>query len=549
MESGGKELEAEIRPLKKEAEVVAGERAEIGAAKKAGRLSRWRTAAFFLSLFLCLTVVFAFSFIIPCPVRPISQRAWRRVYADAATYKFLEVQDVDQDRVQDILFAFKASDSSYNNSTNRSCFGEGFTSPCAFIAAISGTNGSTLWEEPVAQDLQLMDCSFEYDNSQGCLVVGELASLAVIDLKTGKTVWRVRTSLRANSTVLSPLLKVPDVNGDGVSDLLVFVATGEEIQSGFYSGNSGDRIGSGGSLHLPGRIGHLMHTTKAGAYYVLFYTANALYGYSLRKLYTMAAGSDDHGGTGLKEDPRWETVIDSSTHYVPLLSSGEIRYLMKVPGRSGTDILLVRSTTLELLDGQRLGSLWTTDVVPHIQSEPVLGSYDADEIDIVIESRVSPNRKKILIVEGSSGNIRWDLVLLSGTGTPAPATLATADHRSLFLFWGDYQPGDNRTGSEGAPQNLYLFHPSFHNVLLWMTNSTEAIVAFEAVLFERSRHACYVLLTGPQTNSSPGLVVLSKQKLKEDMASSQVIWLNQLAQDTDQNIRDRFLRMRYRSPW
>ncbi|XP_077173298.1 protein FAM234A isoform X2 [Paroedura picta] len=545
-EEGGREVEAEIRPLKK----GGGERA--GAAKGGRLLQRWRTGAFFLSLFLCLSVVFAFSFVIPCPVRPVSQRAWSRAFAAAAAaapYKFLEAKDVDQDRVQDILFAFQASDGIHNSSTNRSCAGEGFPSPCAFITAVSGTNGSTLWEVPVAENLHFMDCSFDYGDSQGCLILGNPASLAALDLETGKTLWRVTPHLGTNSTMLTPLLMIPDIDGDRVPDLLAFAAAGEEVQCGFYSGVSGKEIGSSGRLHLPGRRGHLMQVTKTGAHYVLFYTANALYGYSLKQLYTLVAGSEGHGGTSLKEDPQWYTVIDEATHHVPVLSSGEIHYLMKVPGRSGTDILIVRSATLELLDGQRLGSMWARDGMPPIQREPVLGSFAPDEVDIVVEGTAAPNRKKILIVEGRSGDLKWELELLSGVGTPGPATLPTADHRSLFLFWGNYQPGQNETGSEGASQNLYMFHPSFLNVLLWMNNSTEVILAFKAVLFERSRHACYVLLTGPEHSSSPGLVVLSKRKLKEDMAGGHVIWLNQLAQDTEQNIRDRFLRMRYRSPW
>ncbi|XP_060116648.1 protein FAM234A [Heteronotia binoei] len=534
-----KGAEAEVRPLKG--------KQEAAAAGQGGGAGRWRTGAFFLSLFLCLAVVFAFSFVIPCPVRPVSQRAWSAPFAGAAAYKHLEVQDVDQDRVQDILFAFRASDGTHNSSTNRSCSAEGFPSPCAFIAAVSGTNGSTLWEAPVAEDLQFMDCSFEYGDSQGCLVAGKPASLATIDLKTGKTVWRVTANLPSNSTLLSPLLLIPDVNGDGVSDLLVFAAAGQEVQSSFYSGKSGEEIGSSQSLHLPGRRGHLMQVTQAGAHYVLFYTANALYGYSVKQLYSRASGLEDYRGTSLKEDPRWQTAIDDDTHNVHLLSSGEIRSVVKVPGRSGTDILLLRATSLELLDGQRLGSMWGNDVIPPIQSEPVFGSFTSDEVDIVVESRVAPN-KKVLVVEGSSGNIKWEMDFLSGVGTPSPATLLTADHRSFFLFWGDYQPGRNRTGSEGVPQNLYLFHPSFPSVLLWMNNSTEAIVAFQAVLFERSRHACYVLLTGPEASGSPGVVVLSKQRLKDDMANSHVIWLSQAAQDTGQHVRDRFLRMRYRSP-
>lgn len=50
------------------------------------KLTHWRTAVFFLSLFLCLTIVFAFSFIIPCPVRPQYLPTWNRTFSEAGVY-------------------------------------------------------------------------------------------------------------------------------------------------------------------------------------------------------------------------------------------------------------------------------------------------------------------------------------------------------------------------------------------------------------------------------------------------------------------------------
>jgi len=47
------------------------------------KLSHWRTAIFFFSLFLCLTIVFAFSFVIPCPVRPQYLATWNRTFSQA----------------------------------------------------------------------------------------------------------------------------------------------------------------------------------------------------------------------------------------------------------------------------------------------------------------------------------------------------------------------------------------------------------------------------------------------------------------------------------
>lgn len=82
----------------------------------------------------------------------------------------------------------------------------------------------------------------------------------------------------------------------------------------------------------------------------------------------------------------------------------------------------------------------------------------------------------------------------------------------------------------------------------WLQRSgCNPLFSVPAVLFERSRHACYVLLTGPQSSDGPGWVSVAKRKLKEDITGSRVIWLSQVAGDSEQYIRDRFFRMRFSS--
>ncbi|NXI78970.1 F234A protein, partial [Rhipidura dahli] len=187
-----KDSEAEIHPLKTE-DVKAQENHEnfverrIIKSSGLSRLSRWRTAAFFISLFLCLIIVFAFSFIIPCPERPVSERTWFRYYNDAVPYQFLAIEDVNEDKVQDVLFAFKSSNGS--SSFNRSCLDEGLPSPCALVAAVSGTNGSVLWESPAAEDVQWLQCGIQQlgtAEAPGCLVLGKPLSLIAINLWTGE---------------------------------------------------------------------------------------------------------------------------------------------------------------------------------------------------------------------------------------------------------------------------------------------------------------------------------------------------------------------------
>ncbi|KAM4765180.1 protein FAM234A isoform 1-T4 [Cyanocitta cristata] len=545
-----KDSEAEIHPLKTE-DVKAQENHEnfverrIVKSSGLSRLSRWRTAAFFISLFLCLIIVFAFSFIIPCPERPVSERTWFRYYNDAVPYQFLAIEDVNEDKVQDVLFAFKSSNGS--SSFNRSCLDEGLPSPCAFVAAVSGTNGSVLWESPAAEDVQWLQCGIQQlgvAEAPGCLVVGKPLSLIAIDLQTGEVLWRESGDFGANYTLLTPLSVIPDVDNDGVQDLIIFITKGGQVKTFIHSGKTGQQIGSTGSLTMDGNARYVRLDLRSSSYF-LFYTENSLYAYSLKDLCSAAVGMEIKL-PGLQQDPQWEKNIDRTTHRLSLLRFGDFRYLAKVPGPSRDNILVVNSEMAMLINTKDLHTVWTLNVSRAL-SEPLLGYYKPDVLGIVLESEIGPNRKKVMIVESGSGAVQWDLKLNSGAGSPGPAILSTADHRSAFLIWGDYQEPGNETRDRAPLQKLYLFHPSYSNVLLELRNSTDQIVAFTAVLFERSRHACYVLLRGPQPSEGPGPVSLMKRKLKEDVSGSRVIWLSHMAEDSEQYIRDRLYRMRFQS--
>ncbi|KFP71831.1 Protein ITFG3, partial [Acanthisitta chloris] len=544
-----KDSEAEIHPLKTE-DVKAQEIHENSVerrilSKQSSRLSRWRTAAFFISLFLCLIIVFAFSFIIPCPERPVSERTWFRHYNDAVAYQFLAIEDVNEDKVQDVLFAFKANNGS--SSFNTSCLDEGLPSPCAFVAAVSGTNGRALWERPAAEDLEWMECGIQQlgvAGAQGCLLVGRPTALTALDLRTGEVQWRQSSDFGANYTVLTPVSVIPDVDGDGIQDLIIFAATGNKIKTFIHSGRDGKQLGSTGSLTVDGRAQYIRLDLGSSSYF-LFYTENSLYAYSLKDLYSAATGMEAKLPS-LGQDPEWEKSIDHTTHHLSLPSFGDFRYLARIPGKTHENILVVNSEMATLINAQNLQTLWTLNVSRALR-ESLLGYYKPDVLGIVLESEIGPNRKKVMIVESGSGVVQWDLKLNSGAESPSPATLSTADHRSAFLIWGDYQEPGNETRSRAPFQKLYLFHPSYTNVLLELRNTTDQIIAFSAALFERPRHACYVLLRGPRAGTEPGTVSLMKRKLKEDVSESKVIWLSQVAVDSEQYVRDRLYRMRFQS--
>ncbi|NXD14998.1 F234A protein, partial [Nothocercus nigrocapillus] len=122
-------------------------------------------------------------------------------------------------------------------------------------------------------------------------------------------------------------------------------------------------------------------------------TATSLYGYSLKNLYSAATGMEIKL-PNLHQEAQWEKSIEHTTHRLPLLGSGDIRYLVKIPGGSGENILIVKSEMTMLVSGKNLQNLWTLNV-SRIISEPLLGYYKPDVLGIVLESDIGPNRKKV----------------------------------------------------------------------------------------------------------------------------------------------------------
>lgn len=115
-----------------------------------------------------------------------------------------------------------------------------------------------------------------------------------------------------------------------------------------------------------------------------------------------------------------------------------------------------------------------------------------------------------------------------------------------------------------------MFHPTLPGVLLELANISASIVAFQGeysplggllclvprdltamsstvALFEPSRHAACILLTGPASPDAPGLVSVTKHKVQDLVLSSRVVHLTEGGSDSDQAIRDRLSRLRYQS--
>ncbi|XP_029933323.1 protein FAM234A [Myripristis murdjan] len=506
------------------------------------KLSHWRTAVFFLSLFLCLIIVFAFSFIIPCPVRPQYVSAWNRTFPQAVTYDFLAIQDASKDKVMDVMFVLKDKEGSQNNT----CTDEGLLSPCVFVMTVDGTNGETLWERPLAPEFHWAQCGLETetDRTWDCLL-SHSDQLTAIDKYTGEIKWQKVQPQNFRSAV--PVLSVPDLDGDLVSDVALVSPGKVQLQTllVFLSGKTGDQIGSEVILDSAETMRHLLHPSTKDSDYVLFQKDTGLYGLALWRIAAMAKAGME---LGLKKNQHWESKASATSGLVPVYESDSVRQVLQT-GKTHdlSNLLLVTGEEVVLLDGNSLQKLWTFNT-SKVFSEPSFGHFNKDGIlDVVIEEDVGNNTKRVVILDGKSGGVLWEVNLLASPNSPRPVSVNTINSFSVFMFWGVLPSETNSSMSVIDDRRSYMLHPHYAEVLLESTNVMDHIVTFKATLLERGRHACYILLTGPETDGAEGTVVLSKRKLKQDVPDSRVLRIGSGgSSETSDSIKEAFNRLRFK---
>lgn len=537
----GKDLEAEIHPLKNEEGQE--QKAPVGPGKEAAesphsRLSRCRAAAFFTSLFLCLLVVFVVSFIIPCPERPASQRAWSVNFSGTATLNFLATEDIDNDKIQDVLFIYTSTNDS--DLSNHSCADQGFSSPCSIMAALSGANGSVLWAKPVAQDKVLADCGLLSPKScSTCILTSLSGSMQAIKSCTGNSLWSQLSSLGSKASVLSPLLLLPDMDADGVLDLLMLSQDGQ-VHSSVISGRTGFQIGHQLSLGVEGVGRPLLHLTSMGAYYVLLpcRTSRSLCSWSLKEIHKQVTGRED---TVFKGDALWEDTFNATVSRLLLHNSGGIHQVVRVLGARTEELLVVAAEALALLSDQEQEPRWILGSTRVLRT-PIIGNYKPQAKAVAVENGTNDKDRQILLFGLDSGAILWRQAFPSLPGAPESASLLTADSHSVFFFWGlPPSTSTNQTvqAPQDAPHSLYMFHPTIPGFLLELLNVSAQVVAFRVVVLEPSRHATILLLIGP------GPVSLVKYKVRDLIQHGRLVSLQKSKPDSELAIRDRFSRLRY----
>ncbi|KAG7336445.1 hypothetical protein KOW79_001138 [Hemibagrus wyckioides] len=540
----------EAEPLKNHQEEMGGPNGR-GCTGKVGvsKLSGWRTAAFLLSMFICLGVVFAFSFILPCPVRPQYEPTWNLTVPAAVTYDFLAIGDANKDKVLDVFLIYKSSE----GLKNHTCIGEGLSSPCLFILAVDGTDGKLLWETPLVAEFDWAECGVGgAKGKEGNLcVVAHAGYLTTTDIHTGKI---LSSSLVSNSN--PPVISLPDLNNDKTTDFAVLASATELV---FFSGKSGDMIGSKVDVGVASREmkSHLQFSTVSEAQYLLLHTVRGLYAVSLGRLAAKPRSGLD---SNLKSEKSWEQRADSEG-FITLYDSAPLQSVLKVRGgysSSSPSLLLQTNSTVMLFDTQKLSITWTTNTSKLI-STPSFGQFNKNGVpDIVLEEDQGNDTKRVVIVDGQEGSVLWEVFLPFHFNYPQPASVLSLNYYSVFMLWGDTHTHTDNMSSEVEDHSSYLLHPLHSDVLLERRNPAQHIITSKALLLERGRHACYLVLSGEDgaQNKGAGLdrmqpVVLTKRKIKEDVSESSVIGVGgagRLGGDVSgqaESVKEAFYRLRF----
>ncbi|XP_062234676.1 protein FAM234A [Platichthys flesus] len=507
------------------------------------KLTHWRTAFFFLSLFLCLTIVFAFSFILRCPVRPQYLVSWNRTFPKAATFDFLAVEAASSDKVRDVLFVLQTRECG----VNRTCDDAGLPSPCVCVLAVDGTDGETLWQLPLHPEFHWVQCGLEEDTGRAwdCLL-SHSDQITAVDKHYGVIKWQQPQLSGLHSTV--PVLSIPDLDGDKVNDVALVGSDNTQTQLAFLSGKTGVQIGSTVSLNstlsLNSTEMHLLHRTAEGSHYVLLQTDTGLYGLALWKI---AAKAKEGIEVRLKKDKHWEKNASSTTGLVPIYESDSvIRVVRKEERWDPPNLLLVTSTDVVLVNGKDRKPLWRFNT-SSVLSEPSFGHFNKDDVlDVVVEEDVGNYTKRMVILDGKTGVVLWQVSLLSCPNSPGPTAIHTSNAVSVFVFWGMWPPATNLSIPLMSDRRTYLMLPLYSQILLESTNSLDHIITFKATLLELGRHAAYFLLTGPEAEGDEDTVVLSKSKLKQDVPDSKVLRISSEGEwESNKDITDAFLRLRF----
>lgn len=220
--------------------------------RKGQPMTSMRKFCFVVSMFVCVLTVALFVWVLPCsnsstcpaPSDRIQTHNWLRNYERVELKGAINVVRGVRGRGMNLVFMYRGN----------KIFGddEDSNQPLAKrngIIALMGANGQVGWYDEIVNEPNVIDCSLIDVDANGepdCLVIDEYGEIGALSPMTGQWLWHVAEKTSNDPDKLSFPLVLPDLDRDGIKDLLIACAidNGTYNSLKFISGATGRPIGS-----------------------------------------------------------------------------------------------------------------------------------------------------------------------------------------------------------------------------------------------------------------------------------------------------------------
>ncbi|XP_072276322.1 protein FAM234B isoform X2 [Pyxicephalus adspersus] len=492
-----------------------------------------RTTVYLLTVVISMMMVLICAFLVPCPLRNQQNVWYRNVGYEPEVSSPMELFDVNKDGVPDILMLFTSP------SSNTSLVV--LEQPLS-ISALSGINGSVLWNRKSQEYLRSIQCGqlvLKPHQNDTCLLTGASKLLTLISASTGLPVWTMDPSHIIHETMAAPAVVLPDLDEDNTNDLLVLTVGENQPDLGFLlvSGLTGKPLGGIVKYNRMGEgkvIDPQAYYTGQGAIYILFGFGN-IQAVALRDIYAQAKNRDSFPTILQKSEPDWEKRRSVNLSKLISVYSADVEFLQTIPvfGSNCSDLLVTTKEGLSLLRGQDLEQRWSR-TLKNIYSIPQPGYFNTDgNLDFFLQIQSSNDVKKIVVIDGSTSAFLWEWEVPWHEGEVKAMSLLTADGKSVFLFWGEGGTAENssalNTKSEAhLNRHLYLLYPTYPAVVLDLFNVTASIVATDGGILELEKDVVLAILTAEReldNDKLPRKLTVRKLGMKWALSNSQALSL------------------------
>lgn len=216
-------------------------------------MSKLRRACFITSISICAVTVILFIWVLPCtenqscPAKSerVHTHNWLRNYERVELKGTINVVPGIRGRSKNLVFMYRRNSFFKTDDTlSKSAVKQNG------IISLIGSSGQVAWYDELTNEPSIIDCNLIDADSSGdtdCLVIDEFGEMSCINPISGQWIWHI-----AETNIPSKLnfpLVLPDVNNDGVKDLLIACTVQNASKNHTHnalkliSGSNGKQIG------------------------------------------------------------------------------------------------------------------------------------------------------------------------------------------------------------------------------------------------------------------------------------------------------------------